>query len=58
MTGHDLQKQKSFGAKALMEPSYTAAQKYERTGPKKTLVRPGLLGEEADEDKITGADII
>lgn len=50
----ELQKQKSFGAKALTEPSYTAAQKYERTGPKKTLVRPGLL----DEEKITGADII
>ena len=52
----ELQKQKSFGAKALLEPSYESAAKYERVGPKvkKTLVRPGLEG----EDKITGADII
>ena len=51
----ELQKQKSFGAKALVEPSYTSAQKYERKGEKKVLVRPGLLPE---EDKITGADIV
>jgi FO synthase len=52
----ELQRQKSFGAKTLIEPTYTAAQKYERSGPKekKTLVRPGLI----PEDKITGADII
>lgn len=52
----DLQKQKSFGAKTLLEPTYDSAKKYERTGPKqkKDLVRPGLLA----EDKITGADII
>jgi FO synthase len=51
----ELQKQKSFGAKALIEPTYNSAQKYERSGPKKELVRPGLMPE---EDKITGADII
>lgn len=50
----ELQKQKSFGAKALIEPSYTSAQKYERTGGKKVLVRPGLM----DEEKITSSDII
>ncbi len=51
----ELQKQKSFGAKALVEPSYTSAQKYERSGPKKVLVRPGLL---EGEEKITSSDII
>lgn len=51
----DLQKQKSFGAKALVEPSYTSAQKYERTGAKKVLVRPGLL---PGEEEMTSSDII
>ena len=52
----ELQRQKSFGAKTLLEPIYDSAAKYERSGPKqkKDLVRPGL----EPEDKITGADII
>ncbi|MFT7243487.1 MAG: FO synthase [Candidatus Azotimanducaceae bacterium] len=56
----DLQKQKSFGAKALLEPTYTAAKKYERTGPKvkKVLVRPGLSNSPDVDEKLTGADII
>ena len=62
-----LQHQRAFGAKVLLEPSYTSAKKYERTGGggKKTLYRPGLEKEEAgainrldDGDKITSADII
>ena len=62
-----LQHQRACGAKVLLEPSYTSAKKYERTGGggKKTLYRPGLEKEEAgainrldDGDKITSADII
>ena len=60
---NDLQKQRSFGAKTLVEPTYTSAKKYERTKSgvqkKKDLVRPGLGQTQLPgEDKITGADII
>ena len=56
----DLQKQKSFGAVALLEPTYSAAGKYERKSgqggqsAKRTLVRSGLAAEET----ITSQDIV
>ena len=60
-----LQHQRAFGANVLLEPSYTSAKKYERTGGKKTLYRPGLEKDEVgaikiidDGDNITSADII
>ncbi|MCB1644040.1 MAG: 5-amino-6-(D-ribitylamino)uracil--L-tyrosine 4-hydroxyphenyl transferase CofH [Pseudomonadales bacterium] len=39
------QRQKSMSAPELSEPVYTAARKYERSGPKKPLYRPGLEGQ-------------
>ena len=52
----ELQRQRSFGAKVLVEPVYTTAQKYERSrsGQKKELYRPGL----DDGERISSADII
>ncbi len=51
----DLQKQRSFGAVSMVEPTYTSAKKYDRKpGKKKDLVRPGL---EADE-RLSSEDII
>ncbi len=41
-----LQKQRSFGALELQPLVYTAAKKYDRKTPKRTLVRPGLEAEE------------
>ncbi len=62
----DLQVQKSFGAKSLVEPIYTSAKKYERkqNSHKKELYRPGLakpgsaLPGSDDADVISSADII
>ncbi len=67
----ELQRQKSFGAKLLAEPTFDSASKYERTGTrtkqeKKKLYRPGLEGPEpagpepdsSGDDKLTSADII
>ena len=50
------QHQRGLGAKALLDPQYTSAKKYERTrsGSKQVLYRPGLDA----SDKITSADII
>jgi len=60
-----LQHQRALGANVLLEPSYTSAKKYERSGGKKTLYRPGLERDDVDAikmiddgDKITSADII
>lgn len=50
----ELQKQRSFGAVTLTEPSYTSARKYERKTSKHDLVRPGL---ESDE-QLSSQDII
>ena len=52
----DLQRQRSFGAVALLEPEYTSAKKYDRkkSGVKKELVRPGLVNEES----LSSQDII
>ena len=52
----ELQRQRSFGAVALLEPEYTSAKKYERkkSGIKKELVRPGLMNEES----LSSQDII
>ena len=54
----ELQKQRSFGAVALVEPIYTSAKKYERKRNKhKTpLVKPGLA-READE-RLSSRDIV
>ena len=54
----ELQREKSFGAADLTEPTYTSAKKYERTESgaqkeKKDLYRPGL-----DGDKLSSADIV
>ena len=62
----NLQVQKSFGAKTLVEPIYTSAKKYERkqNSHKKELYRPGLakpgsaLPGSDDADVISSADII
>ena len=61
------QRQKSFGAQTLIEPSYTSAKKYDRkksgaqegviAKTKKELYRPGLDVSD-DEDKLSSADII
>ena len=64
----ELQRQKSFGARALVEPTYTSAKKYDRTisgidkkkgkkQGKKQLYRPGLEVT-SDEDQLSSADII
>lgn len=52
----ELQKQKSFGAKTLLEPEYTSAAKYNRTksGKKRELVRHDFGAEE----KLSSQDII
>jgi len=51
----EVQRQKSFGASVLIEPSYTAAKRYDRDKTKKApLVRPGLISEET----LSSADII
>mgnify|MGYP003314419836 FL=1 len=52
----ELQRQRSFGAVALLEPEYTSAKKYDRkkSGAKKDLVRPGLMSEES----LSSQDII
>ncbi len=49
-----LQKQRSFSAVELQPLIYTAAKKYDRTKPKRVLVRPGLEAEE----KLGSQDII
>ena len=53
----EVQTARSFGAKTLIEPTYTSARKYDRANKrdKAELVRPGLLD---DGEKITSADII
>ena len=52
----ELQRQRSFGAVALLEPEYTSAKKYDRKKNvgKKDLVRPGLMQEET----LSSQDII
>ena len=52
----ELQRQRSFGAVALLEPEYTSAKKYDRKKNvgKKELVRPGLMQEET----LSSQDII
>ncbi len=52
----ELQRQRSFGAVALLEPEYTSAKKYDRKKNvgKKDLVRPGLM----QEEKLSSQDII
>ena len=52
----ELQRQRSFGAAALLEPEYTSAKKYDRKKNvgKKDLVRPGLMQEET----LSSQDII
>jgi len=51
----EVQRQKSFGASVLTEPSYTSAKRYDRDKTKKeALVRPGLNSEET----LSSAEII
>ncbi|HIG41834.1 MAG TPA: 7,8-didemethyl-8-hydroxy-5-deazariboflavin synthase subunit CofH [Gammaproteobacteria bacterium] len=57
----ELQRQKSFGARTLIEPTYTSAKKYNRTRSgtqrtKKELYRPGL--DVSGEDTLSSADIL
>lgn len=53
-----LQRQKSFGAVAMLEPSYTHAKKYERKQHKKVLVRPGLDSGAESAIELSSEDII
>jgi len=50
----ELQRQRSFGAVALTEPTYTSAKKYNRKTNKNDLVRNGL----EDEERLSSQDII
>ena len=51
----EVQRQKSFGAAVLSEPTYTSAKRYDRDKTKKEpLVRPGLIPEEI----LSSAEII
>jgi len=60
----ELQVQRSFGAKALADPVYTSAKRYERTrqGGKRELYRPGLEEQPSDDfdegERISSADIV
>ena len=51
----ELQRQKSFGAVTLLEPSYTSAKKYERKQSKK---KQELVRNELEPEKLTSQDII
>ena len=48
---------RSFGAELLKDPVYTAAKKYERSGKRHQLVRPGEETEAAGL-QLTGSDIV
>ena len=51
----ELQRQKSFGAVTLLEPTYTSAKKYERKQSKK---KQELVRNELEPEKLTSQDII
>ena len=51
----ELQRQKSFGAVAVVEPTYTSAKKYERKQSKK---KQELVRNELEPEKLTSRDII
>jgi len=51
----ELQRQKSFGAVTLLEPTYTSAKKYERRQSKK---KQELVRNELEPEKLTSQDII
>ena len=50
----EAQREKSLAAPALVEPSYTAARRYERKTPKNQLVR----NERFNEERLTSSEII
>jgi len=50
----EAQRQKSLAAPALVEPSYTAARRYDRKTPKNQLVR----NERFNEERLTSSEII
>jgi hypothetical protein len=51
----ELQRQKSFGAVTLLEPTYTSAKKYERKQSKK---KQELVRNELEPERLTSQDII
>ena len=51
----ELQRQKSFGAVAMVEPTYNSAKKYERKQSKK---KHELVRNEIEPEKLTSQDII
>ena len=51
----ELQRQKSFGAVAVLEPTYTSAKKYER---KQSRKKQELVRNELEPEKLTSQDII
>ena len=51
----ELQRQKSFGAAAILEPTYTSAKKYER---KKNRKKEDLVRNDLEQETLTSQDII
>ena len=51
----ELQRQKSFGAVTMVEPTYTSAKKYER---KQNRKKQELVRNELESEKLTSQDII
>ena len=51
----ELQRQKSFGAAAILEPTYTSARKYER---KKNRKKEDLVRNDLEQETLTSQDII
>jgi len=52
---NELQRQKSFGAMVMVEPTYTSAKKYER---KQSRKKQELVRNELEPEKLTSQDII
>ena len=51
----ELQRQKSFGAVAMVEPTYSSAKKYER---KQSRKQQDLVRNEIEQETLTSQDII